>query len=49
MMKQLKYIKCEASKWMFRTCEGQKDLIFHQKDLHLCSEDKRKSYGFKTI
>jgi len=27
---------------------GQKALRFHQKDLHLCSEDEQKSYGFGT-
>ncbi len=28
--------------------EGQRALRFHQKYLNLCSEDKRKSYGFGT-
>ncbi len=28
--------------------EGQKALRFHQKDLNLCSEDERRSYGFGT-
>ena len=29
--------------------EGQKALRFHQKDLHLCSEDERKAYRFEMI
>ncbi len=28
--------------------EGQRALRFHQKYLHLCSEDERRSYGFGT-
>ncbi len=31
-----------------RSMEGQKALRFHQKDLNLCSEDERRSYGFGT-
>ncbi len=27
--------------------EGQKALGFHQKYLNLCSEDERRSYGFR--
>jgi len=29
--------------------EGQKALRFHQKYLHLCSEDERRSYMFGTM
>ncbi len=28
--------------------EGQRALGFHQKDLHLCSEEEWRSYGFRT-
>ncbi len=28
--------------------QGQRALRFHQKYLHLCSEDERRSYGFGT-
>jgi len=35
-----------ASKWW--STGGQKALGFHQKDLHLCSEDEWKSWGFGT-
>ena len=39
----------EASKFqLYRlSMEGQKALRFYQKDLHLCSEDERKSYGLE--
>jgi len=29
--------------------EGQKALRFHQKDLHLCSEDEQKSYRSSSL
>jgi len=37
----------EASKWLLCSCQWKdKSLRFHQKDLNLCSEDERMSYGF---
>jgi len=38
----MNFLKCQTVALL--STEGQKSLRFHQKDLHLCSEDERKSY-----
>jgi len=40
--------KISKLKWLLRSCQWRSINCsrFHQKDLHLCSEDEPKSYGF---